>query len=87
MTISKYNSSKIMVLNTILIMMVLYIYSYCLEAEQYPVALAVQCFFSGHAFCGIVNKLFFLLLGMLFFNGITCVRDCFPKIKKRVGTY
>lgn len=80
MKISEYYSSKITVMNTILIIMLLYIHSYYLEGERYTVSLFVQRFFSGHAVCGIANNLFFLLSGILFFNGVKQAKDCFPKI-------
>ncbi len=82
MNISKYHSSKITILNSVLIMMVLYIHSYYLEGEKYRAALALQHFLG--AFCGTANHLFFFLSGLLFFNGITQIKDCIAKIKKRV---
>lgn len=84
MTISKYQSSKITILNSVLIMMVLYIHSYYSEGEKYGAALALQRFLGASAFCGTANRLFFFLSGVLFFNGITQVRDCTAKIKKRI---
>lgn len=86
MLISQYNSSKITVLNSLLIMMVLYIHSYYLEGEQYQGALAVQRLLSGNAICGTANRLFFFISGMLFFNGITKAADCLGKMRKRVRT-
>ena len=84
MYISAYNSSKITILNSVLIMMVLYIHSYYLEGEQYQGALAVQRFFGGIACCGTANRLFFFLSGILFFMGVMQVKDCFGKMKKRI---
>ncbi len=71
-------------MNTILIIMVLYIHSYYLEGERYTVSLFVQRFFSGNVVCGIANILFFLLSGILFFYGVKQAKDCFPKIRRRI---
>ena len=85
MVISKYNSQKIKVLNLVLIMMVVYIHSYYLEAENgYPIALGLQNIMSGWGLCCVGNTAFFLFSGFLFFNGILSAQDCYPKIKKRV---
>lgn len=84
MTISQYNRSKITILNSVLIMMVLYIHSYYLEGEKYGFTLALQRFIGASAFCGTANRLFFFLSGLLFFNGITQIKDCLTKIRKRV---
>lgn len=85
MVISKYNSQKIKVLNLILIMMVVYIHSYYLEAENgYPIAFGLQNIMSGWGLCCVGNTAFFLFSGFLFFNGILSAQDCYPKIKKRV---
>lgn len=86
MEISAYNSSKIRILNFILIMMVLYIHSYYLEGEKYSGSLIVQRFLGGSGFSSVANRLFFFLSGMLFFNGINETKDCFVKMKKRVRT-
>ena len=84
MKISQYNSQKIRVLNLVLIMMVLYIHSYYHEAAVYPFALAVQRIFGGWGLSCVANSLFFLMSGMLFFKGVERVKDCFPKMAKRV---
>lgn len=85
MTISKYNSQKIKVLNLVLIVMVLYIHSYYLEAESnHPIALGLQLICGGNGLSSVANALFFLISGMLFFNGVESAKNCFPKMKKRV---
>lgn len=86
MIISNYNSSKIKIFNTVLILMVLYIHSYYLEGEQYTLVLALQRFLGGSGVFIVANNLFFLLSGLLFFNGINTVKDCLVKIKKRIRT-
>lgn len=84
MEISQYNSSKITVLNTVLIMMVLYIHSYYLEGNNYVVSYAVQRFMGACAIMSMAVLLFFAISGFLLFNGIVVVKDCLPKIQKRV---
>lgn len=84
MTISKYNSSKITVLNGILIMMVLYIHCFYNEGCNSPVSYAVQRFMGTSGLMGIAVLLFFAISGFLFFNGMRSIGDCFPKIKKRI---
>lgn len=85
MQINSYNSQKIKVLNLILILMVVYIHSYYLEAESnHPLALGIQLMCSGYGLSCVANSLFFFFSGLLFFNGIESVKDCFPKIKKRI---
>lgn len=84
MEISSYNRTKITILNSILILMVLYIHSYYTESDQFQVASFIARFFSGYAFCGTANRLFFLLAGFLFFNNLHTAKDCYYKIKKRV---
>ena len=84
MNISKDHSHKIRVFYLILIMMVLYFHGYYNEAEPFPVAQAVQVIGSGNGLWCVANTLFFLLSGMLFFNGIESVKGCYPKMKKRV---
>ena len=64
--------------------MVLYFHGYYNEAEPFPVAQAVQVIGSGNGLWCVANTLFFLLSGMLFFNGIESVKGCYPKMKKRV---
>ena len=66
MTISKYYSHKIKVLNILLIMMVLYFHGSYNEAEPFPVAQTVQVIGGGSGLWCVANTLFFLLSGMLF---------------------
>lgn len=84
MVISNYNSHKIKVLNLVLILLVLYIHSYYIEACDYPVALALQKFTGNNGIARVAVPQFFLISGMLFFNGVTKVEQCFQKQKNRV---
>lgn len=86
MKISSYNSRKIKVLSFVAMMMVLYIHGVFNEAKELPVASYVQGVlqFSGLSF--VANPLFYCISGFLFFDGITKVGDCYPKIKKRTRT-
>ena len=84
MIISNEHSHKIHVIYLILIMMVLYFHGYYNEAEIYPFAQALQVVGSGNGLWCVANTMFFLLSGMLFFNGIESVKGCFLKMKKRV---
>ena len=84
MNISKDHSHKIRVFYLILIMMVLYFHGYYNEAEPFPVAQAVQVIGSGNGLWCVANTLFFLLSGLLFFNGIESVKGCYPNMKKLV---
>lgn len=86
MKLSQYNSSKITILNTILIIMVLYIHSYYEEAVNFPTALALERLLGTHGLSHVANLLFFTISGFLFFNGIESAKQCFPKIRKRVRT-
>lgn len=86
MYISNYNSTKIKILNFFLIVMVLYIHSYYLEAIDTQYASFVQVFMGNGGISNVAVPLFFAMSGFLFFNGITKISDCFPKIKKRVKT-
>lgn len=85
MTISSYNSQKIKVLNLVLIVMVLYIHSYYLEAEDgYTIAQAVQMFVGSTGLCAPATRLFYVISGFLFFGAVTTVACCYPKMKKRI---
>lgn len=84
MKISEYYSVKIAILSFVLIVMVVYIHSFYLEATDYPYANAVQIFVSNLA-SGAV-PLFYAISGFLFFNGMTKINECIPKIKRRVGS-
>lgn len=84
MKISQYNSNKITVLNTVLIMMVLYIHSYYLEGNDHAVSYVVQRFMGTSAMMNVAVLLFFAMSGFLFFNDIVAVKDCLLKMQKRV---
>lgn len=86
MEISKYNSNKISYLNLILIVFVLLLHSYYTEASDYPCAMAIQRFTGTYGLTGVAVPMFYLLSGLLFFNGIKAVKDCLPKMRKRVRT-
>lgn len=81
---NSYVSDKIKVLYTVLIIMVVYIHSYYIEAEQYKTALFIQRF-TGEL-CGICNSLFFCISGYLFERNINSLKDVFKKLKKRFRT-
>lgn len=86
MEITKYNSEKISVLNLAMIFLVLVIHGYYLEASDYPFAMALQKFTGTNGLSRVAVPLFFLISGMLFFNGITQVKQSFTKQKKRIRT-
>ena len=81
-----YLSDKIKVLSLIAITMVIYIHTYYTEGEGYPLYHSLQQFFGGIGICGIANPLFYFTSGYLFFLGVKNVKECFPKMKKRVRT-
>ena len=82
--ISKYNSSKITILNLVLIIMMIYRHAYYLEAEDgNGLALGVQRFID-FGLCHLTNSMFFALSGFLFFKNTCSATQCLPKIKKRV---
>lgn len=82
---SKYLSSKLTVLYTVLIVMVVYIHSYYSEAEEYPIVLFVQNLI-GPGICRIANCLFFCISGYLFARNINSIKDVLNKRKKRFKT-
>lgn len=82
---TKYLSDKLTILYTLLIIMVVYIHSYYLEAEQYPIALFLQKL-TGGGICGVANCLFFCISGYLFARNINNIHECFSKQKKRIRT-
>lgn len=86
MEISKNNSNKISLLNLLLIVFVLLLHSYYTEASDYPCAMAIQRFTGTYGLTGVAVPMFYLLSGLLFFNGIKAVKDCLPKMRKRVRT-
>lgn len=63
--------------------MVVYIHSYYLELENTSFAW-IQYLVGG--ICRVANPLFFLISGFLFYNGVNTVKDCVPKILKRIKT-
>lgn len=80
---TKYLSSKLTVLYTLLIIMVVYIHSYYLEARQYPNVLFIQNFCGTKGVCRIANCLFFCISGYLFARNITSSKDVWIKLKNR----
>lgn len=86
MIINRYNRIKLKVLSFIMIIMVLYVHSYYLEAIDTQYASFVQVFMGNGGISNVAVPLFFAMSGFLFFNDITKISDCFPKIKKRVKT-
>lgn len=81
-----YLSDKIKVISLIAITMVIYIHTYYTEGEKYALFLSLQEFLGGVGLSGIANPLFYFTSGYLFFISIKTIKDCFPKIKKRIRT-
>lgn len=63
--------------------MVVFLHSYYLEAEQYPVSRYIQDFVGG-GICGAANYMFFLISGYLFFHNIGDFLSIKQKMRKRV---
>lgn len=84
MKIDSYNTKKIKVLSSVLILLVLYIHSFYNEAIGTKYASFVQVFLGNGGVSNVAVPMFFAISGVLFFNGITSIQDCFPKIKKRI---
>lgn len=84
MEISTFNNKKIKALNMLLIFFVLLLHSYYIEATEFTIANAVQEFAGTNGLTGVAVPMFFLLSGILFFKGVGSVKDCLPKMKKRV---
>ena len=82
---TNYLSSKLTILYTLLIVMVVYIHSYYVEAEQYPVALFFQKLI-GSGICCVANCLFFCISGYLFVRNIHSLMEVFIKQRKRIRT-
>lgn len=82
---NKYLSNKLTILYTVLIIMVVYIHSYYLEAEQYWTASFLQKL-TGGGICRIANCLFFAISGYLFARNIHSNSDVFHKMRKRLRT-
>ena len=81
-----YLSDKIKVLSLVAITMVIYIHTYYTEGNGFPFFLALQRFLGGVGLSGVANPLFYFTSGYLFFLGVKSVKECFPKMKKRVRT-
>lgn len=83
----KNNSLKIKHLQSIAILMVLYIHGVYLEANaDYCVAQYIQGLFGFSGLSFIANPLFFIISGYLFFLGVERCKECYPKMKKRAKT-
>ena len=82
---TKYLSDKLTILYTILIIMVVYIHSRYIEAEQYPLANFLQIL-TGKGVCRIANSLFFCISGYLFARNTEDINSIWKKLKKRVRT-
>lgn len=82
---NKYLSDKLTILYTILIIMVVYIHSYYLEAQQYSIALFVQRL-TGAGICRIANCLFFAISGYLFAWNINSFKESLHKQRRRIRT-
>ena len=84
MKISPYSSTKITVLSSLMILLVVYVHSYYLEAEALPMAQLVQNI--GRVLTAAAVPLFYAISGYLFFRGVGRTAECGPKMKKRVRT-
>ena len=84
MKISQYLSWKISILSFIAIVMVIYIHSYYIEAESFPLSTLTQKIGSCITFPSV--PLFYAISGFLFFNGVNHWKNCLPKMKKRIKT-
>lgn len=82
---TQYLSNKLSVLYTVLIVMVVYIHSTYIEANQYDLARFLQKL-TGGGICRIANCLFFCISGYLFARNIHSVNDIWPKLLKRTRT-
>ena len=83
---SPYLSDKIKVISLIAITMVIYIHTYYTEGENYPFFMSLQRLMGGTGISGIANPLFYFTSGYLFYLSINTIKDCFPKIRKRIHT-
>ncbi len=84
MDITSYKSKKIAAINMLLIILVLVLHGYYVEANNFPIANAMQEVVGTNGLTGVAVPMFFLLSGILFFKGVDSAKDCLPKIKKRV---
>ena len=82
---TQYLSNKLTVLYTVLIVMVVYIHSSYIEANQYDIARFLQNL-TGGGICRIANCLFFCISGYLFARNIHSINDIWPKLLKRTRT-
>lgn len=82
---TRYLSDKIIVLNTILVIMVVFIHSSFNEATQYQFAPYLQRFI-GYGICRIANCMFFALSGYLFARNLNSLKDIHKKHVKRIRT-
>ena len=76
---------KLKAISFSLIVMVLYIHGYYLEAETYSVASYVQDTIDK-GLCSVAVPMFFCISGFLFFNGVNSVSKVFEKQKRRMRT-
>ena len=83
---SPYLSDKIKVISLIAITMVIYIHTYYTEGENYPLFMSIQRIWGSVGISSVANPLFYFTSGYLFFLSIKTIKDCFPKIKKRIRT-
>ena len=68
-----------------MIVMVLFIHSYYIEGEHYAFTNYVQAFISK-GLCSVAVPMFFAISGLLFFRGISKIKDVFKKQVKRTKT-
>ena len=78
-----YNSHKIRLFSSFLILMVVYLHSYYLEGEKYLISWYIMTFVGG-GICGVANYMFFIISGYLFFLNVRGMKDIKMKMKKRI---
>lgn len=82
---TRYLSDKFIVLNTILVIMVVFMHSSFNEAAQYSFAPYIQRFI-GLGICRIANCMFFAISGYLFARNLNSLKDIHKKQVKRIRT-
>lgn len=82
---TRYLSSKLTVLYTLLIIMVVYIHNYYLEGREYALTSFLQNFISN-GICRVANCLFFSISGYLFARNVETMKAIIKKAFKRIRT-
>lgn len=84
MKIDQYNSQKITIINFILIVMVVYIHGYYIEAESFFISGRLQEFWKN--IFRVAIPTFYTISGFLYFKNCSSIIDILPKIKNRMHT-